>query len=92
MMHCNLLFPHLFDPVPQGVFWEVPWLILAPFGLYVGRFGYLVFDKFDIERIPFRRPSVQITCRKTQTPSPKNSAFQGHVWNIAVLSRQFANR
>ena len=24
-------FPHFFDPVPQGVFLDVPWLTLVPF-------------------------------------------------------------
>ena len=33
-------FPHFSAPVPQGVFWKVPCLILAPFCLHFGRFWH----------------------------------------------------
>ena len=33
-------FPHLSAPVPQGLFWKVPCLILAPFCLHFGRFWH----------------------------------------------------
>ena len=41
------LFAHFSDPVPKGVFWEVPWLILAPLWLNFGRF-LVAFGSFFI--------------------------------------------
>ena len=34
-------FHHFFDPVPKRVFWDVPWLTLAPFRLRFCCFKYL---------------------------------------------------
>ena len=42
-VHLGVPFHHLFDPVPQAVFWEAPWLILAPFGSML-----VAFDPFGL--------------------------------------------
>ena len=72
-----LLFRTLTVPVPQGVFWDVPWLTLAPFW-----FPLTVFVPsrlhLGIASRPFRHPHLQSVRRKTATP------HQGHVRNLAA--------
>ena len=43
----NTFFHNVFDPVPQEVFWEVPWFTLASFWFPFASFGHL-FDSFWI--------------------------------------------
>ena len=40
-MRAAPLFPHFFDPVPQRVFWDVPWLTLAFCWIHFYCFGCL---------------------------------------------------
>ena len=71
----NHNFPNSFDTVPQGVFWEVPWLISAPFWLNVRSFWHSFGQHFALKILPLWRPSAQSTCKKTQTPSLKEFSF-----------------
>ena len=79
-------FPHFSAPVPQGVFWKVPCLILAPFCLHFGRFwhpfgstwvasGTFNFRQFCFNAILFWHPRAQSTRFRSSTSRKNEGNF-----------------
>ena len=57
-----------FEPVPQGAFFKVPWLVIDPYWLHSDYFGYLLGSILASETLPFGLESVKHLQTTADTP------------------------
>ena len=67
------LFPLFFHPVPQRVFWDIPWLTLESFWFYVCCFLYLFGSILALEILPLSTRICETLAKQPHTPSLEES-------------------